>query len=83
MAEACAQWHHESGVKMAEGRRSITPETGGLGADGLIHLDLSGLYSILHTLINPITETLRGGGGGRDGAVVRALAFPDSVSYLG
>lgn len=44
VVEACAQWHYESGVKVVGGR-STTPETGGLGADGLIHLDLSGLYT--------------------------------------
>ena len=68
---------------MAKGR-STTPETGGLGADGLIHLDLSGPYAILHTLVNPITEALRGS---RDSAVVRALAShqcgPGSITGLG
>ena len=77
MEEDRAQWRYESGVKMVERRRSITPETGSLGANGLIHLDLSGLYSILHTLVNPITETF---GWSRDGAVVRELASHHCVS---
>ena len=39
----CAQWRYESRVKMAGGRCN-TPETDGLGVDGLLHLDLSVLY---------------------------------------
>ena len=44
VAEACLQWCYESGVLMVRGR-STMPETGGLSMDGLIHMDLSGLYS--------------------------------------
>ena len=47
MAEACAQWYYESRVKMVGGR-STTPERGFLDADGLISLDLSGLYIVFY-----------------------------------
>ena len=49
MTEACAQQRYKSRVKMAGGRLT-TPETGDLGVDGLIHRDLSGLYSRSHIL---------------------------------
>ena len=45
-AEAHAQWLYKSRDKMAGGR-STMPETDGLDAGGLIHLDLSGLYYFL------------------------------------
>lgn len=44
----CAQWHYKSRVKMLRGRPT-TSETGSLGMDGLINLDLGSLiYRHIH-----------------------------------
>ena len=48
VVEASPQWHHKNGVETVGGR-STMPETGGLGADGLIHLDLSGYIHVVFT----------------------------------